>query len=224
MDFPTIDGRLQHDAWLALRSTRVDPGEASCAQNPFDAESLSKYVHRQLKINSKISKNTQTIDDSIDEFELDEEENDDDITVNEVEDNQQASEFHDEIIDDDEDEDEKVQKSAFFPLDRTHRSINPYQLKSSTDDQYSNSYLISTLRSLLSFTSFYSSPVTYFFFAHVNSSYWIDRLYTTKTNIDRHTCPLQQPQMHHQQQSNNQQIILSIHIFDLQTATPSILH
>ncbi|CAF5157755.1 unnamed protein product, partial [Rotaria socialis] len=27
MDFPTIDGRLQHDAWLALRSTRMDPGE-----------------------------------------------------------------------------------------------------------------------------------------------------------------------------------------------------
>ena len=31
MDFLTIDGRLQHDAWLALRSNSVDPGEASCA-------------------------------------------------------------------------------------------------------------------------------------------------------------------------------------------------
>ncbi|CAF2873333.1 unnamed protein product [Rotaria sp. Silwood2] len=58
-------------------------------------------------------------------------------------------------------------------------SINPTQLKSSTDDQNSNSYSISTLRSLLSFTSFDSSPVTYFF-AHVNSSYWIDTLDTTK--------------------------------------------
>ncbi|CAF3245747.1 unnamed protein product, partial [Rotaria sp. Silwood2] len=95
-------------------------------------------------------------------------------------------------------------------------SINSSQLKSSTDDQNSNSYSISTLRSLLSFTSFDSSPVTYFF-AHVNSSYWIDTLDTTKTNIDRHTWRLQQPQI-------NQQIIPSIHIFDLQTATPCILH
>ncbi|CAF1073577.1 unnamed protein product [Rotaria sp. Silwood1] len=101
-------------------------------------------------------------------------------------------------------------------------STNPSQLKSFTDDQNSNSYSISTLRSLLSFTSFDSSPVTYFF-AHVNSSYWIDTLDTTKTNIDRHTWRLQQPQIN-QQQSTNQQIIPSIHIFDLQTATPCILH
>ncbi|CAF4672682.1 unnamed protein product, partial [Rotaria sp. Silwood2] len=58
-------------------------------------------------------------------------------------------------------------------------SINLTQLKSSTDDQYSNSYSILTLHSLLSFTSFYSSSVTFFFCSH---------------------------------------------IFDLQTATPSILH
>ncbi|CAF3351843.1 unnamed protein product, partial [Rotaria socialis] len=66
-------------------------------------------------------------------------------------------------------------------------SINPAQLKSFTDNQNSNSYLISILRSLLSFTSFHSSPVTYFFFVHLNSLYWIDILNTTKTNIDRHT-------------------------------------
>ncbi|CAF3203107.1 unnamed protein product, partial [Rotaria sp. Silwood2] len=42
-------------------------------------------------------------------------------------------------------------------------SINLTQLKSSTDDQYSNSYSILTLHSLLSFTSFYSSSVTFFF-------------------------------------------------------------
>ncbi|CAF3016883.1 unnamed protein product [Rotaria sp. Silwood2] len=109
-------------------------------------------------------------------------------------------------------------------------SIHSSQLKSPSDEQNSNSYSISTLRSLLSFTSFYSSPVTFLFFAHVNSSYWIDTLYTTKTNIDRHTCRLQQPQIHQQQQQqqqqllNNQQIIPSIDIFDLQTATSSILH
>ncbi|CAF1314677.1 unnamed protein product [Rotaria sordida] len=104
-------------------------------------------------------------------------------------------------------------------------SIHSYQLKSPSDELNSNSYSISTLRSLLSFTSFYSSPVTYFF-AHVNSSYWIDRLDTTKTNTDPHTWRLQQPQIHKQQQQqlNNQQIIPSIDIFDLQTATPSILH
>ena len=37
LDFSTIDGRLQHDAWLDLRSTRVDPGEISCTQNLFGA-------------------------------------------------------------------------------------------------------------------------------------------------------------------------------------------
>ncbi|CAF1344657.1 unnamed protein product [Rotaria sordida] len=52
------------------------------------------------------------------------------------------------------------------------------------------------------------------------------RLDTTKTNTDPHTWRLQQPQIHKQQQQqlNNQQIIPSIDIFDLQTATPSILH
>jgi hypothetical protein len=98
--------------------------------------------------------------------------------------------------------------------------LNPPQIKSSTDDQSSNSYSISTLRSLLSFTSFDSSPATYFF-AQVNSSYWIDTLDTTKTNVDRHTWRLQQPQIN---QPNAQQIIPSTHIFDLQTATPCILH
>ncbi|CAF2055249.1 unnamed protein product [Rotaria magnacalcarata] len=103
---------------------------------------------------------------------------------------------------------------------RTTSSINPSHSKSSTDDQ--NSYSISTLRSLLSFASFDSSPVTYFF-AQVNSSYWIDTLDTTKTNIDRHTWRLQQPQIN-QQPSVNQQVIPCVHVFDIQTATPCILH
>ena len=98
----------------------------------------------------------------------------------------------------------------------TTSSLNPSQSKASSDDQ--NSYSISTLRSLLSFTSFDSSPATYFF-AQVNSSYWIDTLDTTKTNVDRHTWRLQQPQT-----TNNQSAMPSIHIFDLQTATPCILH
>ena len=100
----------------------------------------------------------------------------------------------------------------------TTSSINPSQSKSSIDDQYS----ISTLRSLLSITSFDSSPATYFF-AQVNSSYWIDTLDATKTNVDRHTWRLQQPQSINQQQQQ-QSTIPSIHIFDLQTATPCILH
>ena len=77
---------------------------------------------------------------------------------------------------------------------------------------------MSTLRSLLTFGSFDSSPATYFF-AQVNSSYWIDTLDTTKTNVDRHTWRLQQPQTAAPVSS-----IPSVHIFDLQTATPSTLH
>ena len=66
------------------------------------------------------------------------------------------------------------------------------------------------------------SPTIYFF-AQVNSSYWIDTLDTTKASINRHTWRLQQPQMT-SQQSTNQQIIPSMHIFDLQTAAACILH
>ena len=103
-------------------------------------------------------------------------------------------------------------------------SINSAPSKSSPDEQYS----LPILRSLLSITSFDSSPTTYFF-AQVNSSYWIDTLDATKTNVDRHTWRLQQPQLTTQQQQQPQPLpaqpaIPSIHIFDLQTATPCILH
>ena len=56
------------------------------------------------------------------------------------------------------------------------------------------------------------------------SSYWIYRLDTTKTNIDRYTWRLEQPQIHNQQHKNNQQIIPYIDIFDLETVTPSIFN
>ncbi|CAF3669589.1 unnamed protein product, partial [Adineta steineri] len=107
-------------------------------------------------------------------------------------------------------------------------STNPLESKPLSDEQNTNSFSISALRSLLSFTSFDSSPATYFF-AQVNSSYWIDTLDTTKTNVDRHSWRLQQPHSTQQQQSSsssspNQQTIPSIHIFDLQTATPCTLH
>ena len=49
MDFPTIDGRLQHDAWLSLQSTRVDPGEASCAQNPIDVGDWAQSDETRLQ-------------------------------------------------------------------------------------------------------------------------------------------------------------------------------
>ena len=105
-------------------------------------------------------------------------------------------------------------------------SLNPSQPKPSTNEQNANSYSTSTLRSLLSFTSFDSSPATYFF-AQVNSSYWIDTLDTSKTNVHRHTWRLQQPHLTQPQQqasSSSQQVIPSVHIFDLQTATPCLLH
>lgn len=62
-----------------------------------------------------------------------------------------------------------------------------------------------------------------YFFAKVNSSFWIDILDTTKTNIDRHTWRLQQPQSVPQQGQNNL-MVPSIHLFDLQTATAICLH
>ena len=110
----------------------------------------------------------------------------------------------------------------------TTGSMNPSQSKSSLPDANANAYSMATLRSLLSFTSFDLSPATYFF-AQVNSSYWIDTLDTTKTNVHRHTWRLQQPQVNQQQQQQQQQpsyqaSIPSLHIFDLQTATPCLLH
>ncbi|CAF1058543.1 unnamed protein product [Adineta ricciae] len=105
--------------------------------------------------------------------------------------------------------------------------MNSSQPKLSSDEQTTNSYSTSTLRSLLAFTSFDSSPATYFF-AQVNSSFWIDTLDTPKTNVERHTWRLQQPNITQPQQqtfaASNQPVIPAVHIFDLQTATPCILH